>query len=77
MNILKQKLEHYNQWLMDTKRELTAIYPGYKEPNEINELHTGADRKVKKPKKIKELRSAEKPVALIPDASTIDVSVKT
>jgi len=88
MNILKQKLEHYNQWLMDTKRELTAIYPGYhgealgapvlsKEPNEINELHTGADRKVKKPKKIKELRSAEKAVALIPDASTMDVSVKT
>lgn len=88
MNILKQKLEHYNQWLMDTKRELTAIYPGYhgealgapvlsKEPNEINELHTGADRKVKNPKKIKELRSAEKPVALIPGASTIDVSVKT
>ena len=88
MNILKQKLEHYNQWLMDPKRELTAIYPGYhgealgapvlsKEPNEINELHTGADRKVKKPKKIKELRSAEKPVALIPGASTMDVSVKT
>ena len=92
MNILKQKLEHYNQWLMDTKRELTAIYPGYpveysgealgapvlsKEPNEINELRTGADRKVKKPKKIKELRSVEKPVALIPDASTMDVSVKT
>ena len=77
---------------MDPRRELTAIYPGYpaeysgealgapvlsKEPNEINELHTGADRKVKKPKKIKELRSAEKPVALIPGASTIDVSVKT
>lgn len=77
MNILKQKLEHYNQWLMDPRRELTAIYPGYKEPNEINELHTGADRTVKNPKKIKELRSAEKPVALIPDASTIDVSVKT
>ena len=98
MNILKQKLEHYNQWLMDTKRELTAIYPGYegpvenpgealgapvlsKEPNEINELaqlsSTGADRKVKKPKKIKELRSVEKPVALIPDASIMDVSVKT
>ena len=77
MNILKQKLEHYNQWLMDPKRELTAIYPGYKKPNEINELHTGADRTVKNSKKIKELRSAEKPVALIPGAPTIDVSVKT
>ena len=92
MNILKQKLEHYNQWLMDPRRELTAIYPGYpaeysgealgapvlsKEPNEINELHTGADRKVKKPKKIKELRSAEKPVAISTGAPTIDVSVKT
>ena len=92
MNILKQKLEHYNQWLMDPKRELTAIYPGYpaeypgealgapalsKEPNEINELRTGADRKVKKPKKIKELRSVQKSVALSTGETTIDVSVKT
>jgi len=77
VNILKQKLEHYNQWLMDPKRELTAIYPGYEEPNEINDLGTGADRKVKKPKKIKELRSVQKSVALSTGAPTIDVSVKT
>ena len=72
MSILKQKLEHYNQWLMDPKRELTAIYPGYEEPsgytgealgspglskdlNEINDLGTGADRKVKKPNRINKL----------------------
>jgi hypothetical protein len=94
MSILKQKLEHYNQWLMDPKRELTAIYPGYEEPsgytgealgspglskdlNEINDLGTGADRKVKKPNRIKELRSAQKPVALSTGAPTIDTSVKT
>lgn len=83
MNILKQKLEHYNQWLMDPTRELTAIYPGYEEPsgyeesNEINDLGTGADRKVKNPKRIKELRSAQKPVALSTGAPTMDVSVET
>jgi hypothetical protein len=88
MSILKQKLEHYNQWLMDPRRELTAIYPGFpgealgapglsKKPNEINGLHTGADRKVKKPNRIKELRSVQKPVALSTGAPTIDTSVET
>jgi len=104
MNILKQKLEHYNQWLMDPKRELTAIYPGYEGPsgyegpvenpgealgdpalsNDLHPVHgpvqlsnTGANRKVKKSKGIKELRSVQKSVALSTGAPTIDVSVKT
>lgn len=71
------KLAHYNAWLTDPTRELTAVYPGYEEPNEINELDTGADRKVKTSKKIKELPENKKLVAFSSRAPIMNKSDNT
>lgn len=32
---LTRKLEHYNAWLMDTKRPFTEIYPGFPEEQDF------------------------------------------
>ena len=72
----KAKLDHYNAWLMDPTRELTAIYPGFDKSNEINELDTHTSRTDIKPKKIKELAVRNRPVALSTGASTMDTSVE-
>ena len=32
------RLDHYNQWLMDPKREFTSVYPGY--PGDKNKSYS-------------------------------------
>jgi len=82
---LQDRLDHYNKWLMDPKREFTSIYPGY--PGDKNDsysepvksIETVQDAPVstqKKSKKINKLAPRNKPVDLDSGASIMDVSVE-
>ena len=67
------RLDHYNQWLLDSTRDITSVYPGFPEGEksfESKELDTGASRMVKKSLKIKELA----PVDVTPKASIMKIS---
>lgn len=38
IELLNEKLSHYNKWLGDSKRPLTQVYPGFPKQKELNVL---------------------------------------